>query len=147
MKLKSSWSRNLPTNSRALQPPINIQRFFYSANYPTGRVCNQNPALRKSAFKFHDNFSSSPLQLAKWPTFAAQFSVVIAWLLCITDDLWHSLFSHDIINHAIKEQLILDGFFRANQKPQNSFAIQKYAALSFLSRQPMYFSWYLRQGT
>lgn len=38
--------------------------------------------------------------------------------------VWHSSFSHDIINHAIKEQLILDGLLRAKQKPQNSFAIQ-----------------------
>jgi len=35
-----------------------------------------------------------------------------------------SIFSHDIINHAIKEQLTLDGLLRAKQKPQKSFAIQ-----------------------
>lgn len=45
--------------------------------------------------------------------------------------VWYSIFFHDIINHAIKEQLILDGLFRANQKPQNTFAIHKYAALFY----------------
>lgn len=61
----------------------------------------------------------------------AQFIAVIAWLLLSQMiSVWHGIFSHDIINHAIKEQLILDGLFRANQKPQIFFTFQKYEALS-----------------